>query len=320
MTKGIHSNRPGNDPVRYTPSMGSRSLKKAIIRQMFRKLEAAMGPQHWWPAGSAFEVVVGAYLTQNTAWTNVELAMENLRQAGALSVEGIRRASVEELEGMVRPAGYFRQKAARLKLFVTHLDAHHGGSLEKMMAQPTEVLRTELLRLTGIGPETADSMLLYAGGHEVFVVDSYTRRIFERHGLINGETTYEEIRLAVQEALRGGDDVGQEQKQEQEQSQLPHLNAAREETRREGWAPEAVRIDGTPGSLRHDGIFVSHAPSVASRMERSELAQSYNEFHALIVRTAKHFCVKGEPRCEECPLREMLPKSRSGKPRAPDSA
>lgn len=253
-----------------------------------------MGPQHWWPAGSAFEVVAGVYLTQNTAWTNVEQAIQNLRRAGLLSVEGIREISLNELEQLIRPAGYFRQKAARLKLFVAHLDAHHEGSLARMMAQPTDVLREELLSLTGIGPETADSILLYAGGHEVFVVDSYTRRIFERHGLMNSETGYEEIRLAVQDAL-------EDEREEQGQKQLPHINTSKEEARREGGAPES--------SLK----FVTHAPSAASRMERSEHAQHYNEFHALIVQTAKHFCVKGEPKCEACPLRELLPKPVAGK-------
>ena len=230
-----------------------------------------MGPQHWWPAGSAFEVVVGAYLTQNTAWTNVELAMRNLRQAGALSTAGIRRTSLAELERLVRPAGYFRQKATRLKLFVLHLDTHYEGSLTKMFARPTEVLREELLGLAGIGPETADSILLYAANHEVFVVDSYTRRIFERHGLINGGTTYEEIRLGVQAALT-----------------------------------EAAALDDDDTKAIDISV---HAPSAASRMERSELAQKFNEFHALLVQTAKHFCVKGEPKCEHCPLRELLPRS-----------
>jgi endonuclease-3 related protein len=168
---------------------GSRSRARKI-RQLFRTLEQALGAQHWWPAGSAFEVVVGAYLTQNTAWTNVEQAMENLRRAGALSVSGIRDIALEELERLVRPAGYFRQKAARLKLFVAHLDAHYGGSLAAMFARPGEALRDELLGLPGIGPETADSILLYAACGEVFVVDSYTRRIFERHGLAQTETAY----------------------------------------------------------------------------------------------------------------------------------
>lgn len=263
-----------------------------------------MGPQHWWPAGSAFEVVAGAYLTQNTAWTNVELAMANLRRAGALSVDGIRRISLEKLEQLVRPAGYFRQKAARLKLFVAHLDAHHGGSLASMLSQPTEDLREELLRLTGIGPETADSILLYAGGHEVFVVDTYTRRIFERHELTKRETRYEEIRLAVQEAMV--EKQSGEQEQVQKQDQPPHLNAAGKEARREGGAP-GTTSDPAP---ELPSRLVIHAPSAASCMERSELAQQYNEFHALLVQTAKHFCVKGEPKCEGCPLREMLPGRR----------
>ena len=110
MTKG--SGTPG---IGYTSGMRRKSSESQTIRRIFRTLEAAMGPQHWWPAGSAFEVVVGAYLTQNTAWRNVELAMENLRRAGVLSVPGIREATVEELEALVRPAGYYRQKAARLK-------------------------------------------------------------------------------------------------------------------------------------------------------------------------------------------------------------
>jgi endonuclease-3 related protein len=285
-------------------------LKKETIRRVFRQLEAAMGPQHWWPAGSSFEVVAGAYLTQNTAWTNVEQAMENLRRAGALSVEGIRGARLEELETLVRPAGYFRQKAARLKMFVAHLDAHYSGSLEKMLAQPTERLRHELLGLAGIGPETADSILLYAASHEVFVVDTYTRRIFERHGLVNGETTYEEIRLAVQGALAEEQSEGQEQEQERERDQEQERERDQEQDQQPHPPPKSGRKDGAPSGAPGTGAarLVVHAPSVASRMERSELSQSYNEFHALIVQTAKHFCVKGVPKCEECPLRDMLPR------------
>ena len=261
--------------------MKARRPAAERLRQMYDALESAYGPQHWWPAGSAFEVVAGAYLTQNTAWGNVELAMANLRRADALSVDGIRKVSLEELEQLVRPAGYFRQKAARLKLFVAHLDGHYGGSLEQMFARPAEELRVELLTLTGIGPETADSILLYAANLEVFVVDSYARRIFERHGMVDDGTGYEEIRAAVQRAL--AESVEEGQGLDRRQGQLPHLRAP------EILVPEAS----------------VHAPSAASRMGRSELAQRYNEFHALIVQTAKHFCVKGEPRCESCPLREM---------------
>lgn len=227
-----------------------------------------MGPQHWWPAGSAFEVIVGAYLTQNTAWTNVERAMGNLRRADVLSISGIRNTAIEALEQLVRPAGYFRQKAARLKLFVAHLDINYGGSLETMFARQTSALRAELLGLPGIGPETADSILLYAANRETFVVDSYTRRIFGRHRMVKPETGYEEIRLAVQKALTG-------------------------EAQAEPWSAAILKI-------------MPHTPSAASQMERSDLAQRYNEFHALIVQTGKHFCVKGTPKCENCPLREML--------------
>lgn len=254
-----------------------------------------MGPQHWWPAGSPFEVVVGAYLTQNTAWTNVERAMGNLREAGIVSIVGIRHTALEELQRLLRPAGYFRQKAARLKGFVEHLDRSHGGSLEQMFAQPTDALREELLGLAGIGPETADSILLYAANREVFVVDSYTRRIFGRHGLAKVGAPYEEIRLAVQQAMTGAVPAAKpESRRGQGQGQPPRREASKAGTRSED-GPRAV---------------ASHRPSPASAMARSELSQRYNEFHALLVQTGKHYCLKGEPRCEHCPLRRLL----EGKP------
>jgi endonuclease-3 related protein len=145
------------------------------IQAYYRALLQVWAPQHWWPAQSRFEVIVGAYLTQNTAWTNVEKALANLRAERLLSVRAIRRASLPKLERLIRPAGYFRQKAKRLKLFVTFLDDRYEGSLARLFARPTEKLREELLNLDGIGPETADSILLYAGNHPVFVVDAYTK-------------------------------------------------------------------------------------------------------------------------------------------------
>ncbi len=153
------------------------------LRSYFRTLYRAWGRQHWWPAESCFEVIVGAYLTQNTSWTNVERALTNLRQARVLSVRGIRRTPLSKLEQLIRSAGYFRQKAQRLKIFVRFLDHRYAGSLSRMFAEPTTELREELLGLNGVGPETADSILLYAGNHPVFVVDAYTRRILERHQL-----------------------------------------------------------------------------------------------------------------------------------------
>jgi endonuclease III related protein len=173
----------------------------ATVREMYTRLHAAYGPQNWWPAESPFEVIVGAILTQNTAWKNVQKAMAELRRARRLSVAGIRRTPTAQLARLIRPSGYFRQKAGRLKNFVTWLDDAYGGSLTRMFAQPTEKLRAELLALNGIGPETADSILLYAGGHPVFVVDAYTRRVLERHRLARKKMKYEQIRSRMETAL-----------------------------------------------------------------------------------------------------------------------
>ena len=173
-----------------------------ILRAFYRTLLGAWGPQNWWPAESPFEVIVGAFLTQNTAWGNVERAMANLRRARRLSVAGMRRVPLVRLERLLRPAGYFRQKARRLKGFVDWLDANYDGSLAQMFARPTGELRTELLALDGVGPETADSILLYAGGHPVFVVDAYTRRILERHQVLPLDAPYDEIRKEFERALR----------------------------------------------------------------------------------------------------------------------
>ena len=172
------------------------------MRAIYRKLSRAWGRQHWWPAETPFEVIIGAILTQNTSWTNVERAMDNLRSAGTLSVEGIHELPVAKLEELVRPSGYFRQKAQRLKKFVAFLDVRYGGSLERMFATQTEQLRAELLTQNGIGPETADSILLYAGHHQVFVVDAYTRRILGRHLAVTAAAKYDEIRNLIERALQ----------------------------------------------------------------------------------------------------------------------
>ena len=151
---------------------------------MHDALIAAYGPQSWWPATTPFEVIVGAYLTQNTAWKAVERSLANLRDAGALSVEGLRRVSTAELEDMIRPSGFHTRKAPALKAFLAMLDQEFEGSLEVLAAQPTEVLRTRLLALPGVGQETADAILLYALNHAVPVADEYLRRIAERHQLL----------------------------------------------------------------------------------------------------------------------------------------
>ena len=171
------------------------------IRNYYGVLYRAWGAQHWWPAETQFEVIAGAYLTQNTAWTNVERALQNLRHANVLSIEGVRKIRLARLERLIRPSGYFRQKAKRLKTFIAFVDKEYEGSLDRMFSQPTDSLREQLLNLNGVGPETADSILLYAGNHAVFVVDAYTRRVLDRHGILPQKTEYEEIRQLFQESL-----------------------------------------------------------------------------------------------------------------------
>jgi len=243
------------------------SSQSKIIREHYLSLVRRWGGQNWWPAQSRFEVIVGAYLTQNTAWTNVEKAMANLRRARVLSVKGLREIALEELEQLVRPSGYFRQKAQNIKTFIEFLDTQYDGSLDRMFAQPTEKLRSDLLALKGVGPETADSILLYAGNHPVFVVDAYTRRILERHGIIDLKAKYDEIRALIEQAISSAE-------------------------------PETLRV-------LEPGAEPRHPVSRMSAMERGQVAQHYNEFHALIVRTGNQLC-RSTPQCERCPLQHFL--------------
>ena len=155
------------------------------LRLMHDRLARAYGPQHWWPAHSPFEVILGAYLTQNTSWKAVEVSLANLRNAGALSLDGIRRLSVDGLRELIRPSGFYNRKAPALKAFVAMLDAEFGGSLARLANAPAAATRTRLLALPGVGPETADAILLYALNHPVPVADEYLRRIATRHRLID---------------------------------------------------------------------------------------------------------------------------------------
>lgn len=170
------------------------------LRSIYKRLFRRFGPQHWWPAQTPFEMMAGAILAQATNWQNVVRAIDRLRQHGALSPQKILALRSTRLESLVRPAGYFRQKAKRLKEFSRWYVRRYGGRHERMFRIPTDSLRQELLQLHGIGPETADSMLLYAGAKPVFVVDAYTRRLFVRHGLVRPQAAYDEIqRLAMRE-------------------------------------------------------------------------------------------------------------------------
>jgi endonuclease III related protein len=246
------------------------------IRRYFDTLYKSWGRQHWWPAQSAFEVVVGAYLTQNTSWANAERALSSLRAARVLSIRGIRGTPLPKLERLIRSAGYFRQKARRIKIFVTFLDERYKGSLARMFAQPTARLREELLGLEGVGPETADSILLYAGNHPVFVVDAYTRRILDRHRLVGARATYEEIRELFEKALGF-----------LAEKPIDYLSATSLNT-------------GKPHGS-------SHPPSRMSIAKRTASVQVLNEMHGLIVGVGKNFCKKSQPECERCPLQKFLP-------------
>jgi endonuclease-3 related protein len=178
-----------------------RAARKELLRQVNDTLEAALGPQHWWPARTPFEVMLGAILTQNTAWKNVAVAIENLRRNGFLNLEGICGLRAEELEALIRPSGYYRQKAKRIKGLCDYVATKWHGSVEEFLAQDMETLRSELLTIRGIGPETADSIVLYAAFQPSFVVDTYTWRIFSRHGWVEESLSYDDLRDYFMEAL-----------------------------------------------------------------------------------------------------------------------
>ncbi len=163
------------------------------LQQIYARLSAHFGPQHWWPGDGAFEVIVGAILTQNTAWTNVEKAMVNLKRDRLLTPTALRQARTEQIARRVRPSGYYHLKARKLKVFVLHLFEKHRGRLAHLFAQDTASLRAELLDVYGIGPETADSIILYAANQPIFVVDAYTRRIAARLGLARADASYDEL-------------------------------------------------------------------------------------------------------------------------------
>lgn len=209
--------------------------------EVYRTLFDALGPQQWWPADSPFEVMVGAVLVQNTAWKNVERAIQNLRDAGALDPHRLAAVNERDLAELIRPAGYYRIKAKRLRHLLDFLIARFDGSIDAMAPVPTDQLRRELLAVHGVGPETADSILNYALDKPALVVDAYTHRIWTRHGWIDPDSDYH----ALQEEVARG---------------LP------------------------------------------------DDPQVYNEMHALLVNVGHHWC-KRTPKCEGCPLQELLPPS-----------
>ncbi|MCH2113625.1 MAG: endonuclease III domain-containing protein [Pirellulales bacterium] len=217
-----------------------------ITHKVFRHLLDKLGPQHWWPGESPLEVIIGAILVQNTAWKNVEQAIENLRDADLIHADRLLEISSEDLAELIRPAGYYRLKTKRLRSLLKFMVEEYDGSIAAMQAADRHRLRRQLLAVKGVGPETADSILLYALEQPFLVVDTYTHRIFSRHGWVGYDIDYHQ--------LQG------------------HLTSE---------LPEEVAI--------------------------------YNELHALLVRVGHHYCRK-QPRCESCPLQEMLPGGRVVEP------
>jgi endonuclease-3 related protein len=203
---------------------------------LYRRIYSYFGPQHWWPADSAFEVMVGAILTQNTNWSNVEKAIGNLKQHKVLRPAKLYSLPKQRLASLIKPAGYYNIKAKRLKNFLDFFVRQYKGSPRKMAQADTLYLRKQLLSVNGVGQETADSILLYALNKPVFVVDAYTKRILSRHRFVKGTAAYEEIQ---------------------------------------------------------DLFMRNMNPDT----------QLFNEYHALLVRLGKTFCLKNKPRCEICPLK-----------------
>lgn len=183
-------------------SASTDNHKERTLLAYYSSMYERFGSQGWWPGRTRFEVIVGAILTQNTSWTNVEKAIRNLKSAGVLTHGKMHALGVKELSELIRPAGYFNIKARRIKNFTDHLFTRNNGSLDKLLNKKALELRAELLSINGIGPETADSIVLYAARLPEFVVDAYTRRIFARHGLIRTDAGYEELKSLFSENLK----------------------------------------------------------------------------------------------------------------------
>jgi len=215
----------------------SHQEAKERLQSIYRRLYSYFGPQRWWPGDSPFEVMIGAILTQNTNWLNVEKAINNLKKNKLLNFAKLKKLSIKKLALHIKPAGYYNIKAKRLRNFFEFLHKDDQGNFERVSSVKTGQLRQELLSVNGVGPETADSILLYALNRPVFVVDAYTKRIFSRQGLIEENATYEDVQNLFMQNLKN-----------------------------------EVKL--------------------------------FNEYHALLVKLGKDFCLKNNPRCIICPLQD----------------
>src|SRR5262245_50075685 len=182
-------------------STSGRAGRRGALLRVYRLLLGRFGHSGWWPGDTPFEVCLGAILTQNTAWTNVEKALLRVKRAGRLSFEGLSSLPSRRLESLLRPSGTYRVKARRVRAFLSFLESRYGGRVEGMATEDPATLRQLLLEVDGIGPETADSIALYAAGHTTFVVDAYTRRVFARLGFLRGDESYEDVRRFFVERL-----------------------------------------------------------------------------------------------------------------------
>ena len=187
-------------PPRKQTSSRQRAKSVPVLRY-YQKLLKHYGPQEWWPGESTFEIILGALLVQNTAWINVERTLERLRQRQLLSPKNLAGLATAEMEALLRPAGTFRRKALLVRRFLDYLHSQYNGHLPAMFRLPTRHLRTDLLRIKGIGPETADSILLYGGDKPVFVIGEYTRRVAARHGLAAARSTYDQMQALFEDRL-----------------------------------------------------------------------------------------------------------------------
>jgi len=178
-----------------------RNHRKKILQKVYHTLYKVFGPQDWWPGETPFEIAIGAILTQNTNWGNVEKAINNLKKQGVMEAKALQKMPSKRLASLIKPAGYFNIKTKRIKEFLNFLMNHYKGSVENMKTEDIDSLRENLLNINGIGPETADSILLYALEKPIFVIDAYTKRVLVRHKLISEKATYHEIQEIFHVAL-----------------------------------------------------------------------------------------------------------------------
>ncbi len=171
------------------------------INKLYRLLYREYGPQGWWPGDSQLECILGAILTQNTSWKNVEKAINNLRKSNLISIDKLKLLTTDELAQLIRPSGYFNQKALKIKNFIKFITENYNASLERMFDEEMYVLRDKLLSIKGVGPETADSIILYGGNKPIFVIDTYTYRVLSRHGLVPEQTSYNEMQELFMDSL-----------------------------------------------------------------------------------------------------------------------